>query len=215
MINPYASGPVLDEDVAPATAVDPLTPDYPSLLRTCVRWIFVCVVAAAPSFILGYGVTNDRIAGMLAAVVSFILLYIAADLMTRQWPIRKQAAVRRTLVSVYVIRVLASIVFPVGLIVDIPTGMVMFWIVSLGRFEDRMPFNSMNELAAFWLAYRMTCVHAVLMNLLLAALGLLLYPVIAFFTHRTQRWDPSNGSAGRFEPEPPPAHVRGYWQDSR
>lgn len=190
-INPYAFGPAAPESAPPERPADEGQPRYPSLLRTAVRWTFVCGIAAAPSYVLGWGITNGN-GGMLAAVFSFILLYIFADYLTRSWPLRRQPAISATLVTVYTLRIFASVVFPVGLMVDIPTGMVMMSLtVGLEAADQGVaPITGGYPLTDFWTAYRMTCVHAVLMNLLLAAVGLLLYPLIWYYTDNIKQRKP-------------------------
>jgi hypothetical protein len=179
--NPYRPSPEVEPASDPQLA-DTQSPDRPpiSLTWTVIRWTLVCVIAASPSFFIGLDFTGRRYGGMIAGIATFICLYVAADLCTRHWPIRRNPSVRRTLVFVYVSRIAISIIFPAGLYLDLMTGAVMISFMNENReiFQSGPNLSSFNELAAFWTAYRMTMVQAVLMNILLSLWGLLAFPFI-------------------------------------
>lgn len=187
--NPYSPAREVKNEDAPTQTASTTAPCvvFPSLPRTIVRWTVVCCIAAAPSFILGFDVTEGRAGGMIAAILTFICLYIAADLISRHWPIRSVIAVRRTLIFVYVSRIVVSCIFPAAIYLDMVTGLVMSSLIGapMGQFRN-VENTGVSELALFWLTYRMTFVQAILMNILLFVWGLLSLPFMALSTrHRS------------------------------
>jgi hypothetical protein len=185
--NPYRPSP----EIVPVS--DNETPQSPpqglpriSLAWTVIRWSLVCGIAALPSFFLGLDFTRGRYLGMIGGIATFISLYVATDLCTRFWPIRRKLVVRRTLVFVYVSRIVVSVVFPVGLFVDLMTGAVMLSFTEDTReiFAPVTTQSPINELAAFWVTYRMTVIQATLMNIVLAVWGLLTFPFIHLWTKK-------------------------------
>lgn len=186
-LNPYRPSP----EITPTS--DPQSPQTSSpgppqisLTWTVIRWTLVCVIAALPSFFLGLDFTRGRYLGMIAGIATFITLYVAADLCTRFWPIRRKLAIRRTLVFVYVSRLVVSVIFPVGLFVDLMTGAVMLSFTEDTRevFATAITQSPINVFAAFWATYRMTVIQATLMNIVLTLWGLLAFPFIHFWTNK-------------------------------
>jgi len=181
-LNPYRPSPEItptSDPQSPQTS----SPDLPqiSFAWTVIRWTLVCVIAALPSFFLGLDFTRGRYLGMIAGIATFISIYVAADLCTRHWPIRREPAIRRTLVFVYVSRIVVSIIFPVGIYLDQMTGAVMISFTQDTRdvFNPATSDSPLNDFAVFWTAYRMTMIHAVLMNIVLSLWGLHVF----FFIH--------------------------------
>lgn len=184
MANPYSPAREVEVDPSPTPAVtNNPAENFPSIERTILRWIAVCGLAAAPSFVLGLAITGGQVFGMLLAILTFICFYIAGDLISRHWPIRRNIVVRRTLVFVYVTRIVISVIFPVGIYVDIMTGSGMMVVLEISGEQTPPPDATMgDEIAAIWLHYRMTFVHAIFMNILLAIFGLLSSPFVLFYT---------------------------------
>jgi len=187
--NPYSPAVEIDEPAKHSGEVDSSFPHahYPSPIRTVLRWSIVCSVAAVPSFFLGVDVTQGRLAGMIAGVLSFIAMYVALDYCTRYWPIRQNAAVRRTLVFVYVSRILVSIVFPVGLFIDMFTGMAMMSFAGNSAEVFRETETPVSMLVGFWVAYRLTIMQGILMNVVLTAWGLFAFPVFVLGLAKQRR----------------------------
>jgi len=185
--NPYSPAREVKNEDTPNPIASSTVPGvvFPSLPRTIMRWTIVCCIAAAPSFFIGFSVTEGRAAGMIAAILTFIGLYVAADLISRHWPIRSVIAVRRTLVFVYVSRIVVSCIFPVAIYLDMATGLAMTSLTGAPMDQFRNAENTdVRELALFWLTYRMTFVQAILMNIVLFVWGLLALPFMALSTTR-------------------------------
>ncbi len=186
IVNPYSPAPEVETDPettkTSSTVIDGFK--YPSLRRTILRWTAVCGIAAAPSFLLGWTINDGNVLGMLAAILTFIGFYIGGDLISRHWPIRRSASVRRTLVFVYATRIVLSIIFPVGIYLDMATGIAMLHLMNLNVDQLRQPDSTFGaQLARFWLSYGMTFFHAILMNIILCVWGLICLPFFAIYTN--------------------------------
>ena len=183
--NPYRPAIEIETAESPPIAEKTITPGVADLSvpRTILRWTVVCVIAAAPSFFFGVSITQGRVSGMIAAILTFIGLYVGVDLISRYWPIRSVTSVRRTLVFVYVSRILVSVFFPIGTSIDVPTGMAMASLMGETDVQFRNTDGLIGtELACFWLSYRMTFLHAILMNIVLVAWGLIAFPFVALIS---------------------------------
>lgn len=186
--NPYSPAQEVESEETDALPTSTLVEGakFPSLQRTILRWIVVCGIAAGPSFFLGRTINNGHVLGMIAAILTFIGFYIGGDLISRHWPIRRNVAVRRTLVFVYVTRIVLSIIFPVGAYLDMATGVGMISLMNVSMDQLRQPVLTFGEqLARFWLTYSMTFVHAILMNIILCVWGLFCLPF--FVLHKIRR----------------------------
>ncbi|HBJ37935.1 MAG TPA: hypothetical protein DDZ51_24880 [Planctomycetaceae bacterium] len=186
LANPYSPAPEVENECetkrASSAVIDGF--EYPSLHRTILRWTVVCGIAAAPSFLLGWTLNSGNAMGMLAAILTFIGFYVGGDLISRHWPIRRNASVRRTLIFVYATRIVLSIIFPVGIYLDMATGIAMLNLMNLDGDQLRQPDSTFGaQLARFWLSYGMTFFHAILMNLILCVWGLICLPFFAIYTN--------------------------------
>lgn len=185
--NPYSPAREVDSEepnaLPASTLIDGVK--FPSLQRTIFRWTVVCGIAAGPSFVLGWTINDGHVIGMIAAILTFIGFYVEGDLISRHWPIRRNVSVRRTLVFVYVTRIVLSIIFPVGVYLDMAAGSAMFALMNLSLDQLKQPALTFGEqLARFWLTYSMTFVQAILMNIILFVWGLICLPFIALYTNR-------------------------------
>ncbi|MEM9365694.1 MAG: hypothetical protein AAGD07_06835 [Planctomycetota bacterium] len=146
------------------------------------RWTWVCGLAAAPSFVLGFMVTRGQVLGMLTGVAIFILLYSWADLRTSPMTWRQNQVVRRTLVTTYSIRILMTVVFPVGGYLDTISG--FFAAATIGALTGT---TIEQDEFGFGLTLLMTLVQGSYLNVVLFIIGLLLLPIIAVITRWRQR----------------------------
>ena len=121
MINPYepsnpnaevipnSVSPLLDELRVEAVPHDPQpTEKRPSLPRTFGKWLLICSVSAAPSFILGSLASNSQHLGMLTGIALFIVGYTWLDRYTWKYTWRKNPVIRRILRIMYTTRVAIS-----------------------------------------------------------------------------------------------------------
>ncbi len=125
--NPFTPPPATSElpPPAPPTLSAPLAskPRRPS--DSLALWSIVCVISAVPSFYFGYGtIAQEQVAAMCLGIAIFIGIYTAVDQWTLRHPWRQFRNVALTLKIGYCTRILISIVFPVGAMIDMVCGMM-------------------------------------------------------------------------------------------
>lgn len=164
--NPYAS-PVEVQDSFVAS-VEPV-----SVGRSFLRWLLICSFSAAPSFFLGLSFGSDiyHVSAMIFGVLTYVVLYVYLE--HRVWTtIAHRTALRRSMRIGYGARVVASILFPVAVFVDMPCGILATSITSLiPRAAVFVNLNSVNESAtgpgAFVAIFMTTILQGALMHLVL------------------------------------------------
>ena len=135
------------------------------VLRRFALWLLACSVAAAPSFLIAMDGFN--VFGMITGVLLFVILLTA--LTTNGWYDRIAAfpRVRVTLRIGYVLRMVVSVVFPVGFAVDMISGMISVSIVDGLTGGDSL--SSAGE-TGFWPTLAMTIVQGTILNTLILIL---------------------------------------------
>ena len=114
--NPYSSTSTL----RPANVSKAAKDRVYKLGKAVFVWSAVCSISAAPSFVIGLGtVGNQNWPWMAFGVLIFIAGYVATDRYTFNWQFRRRVAVRLSLFITYLIRIVASVVFPIALYADI------------------------------------------------------------------------------------------------
>lgn len=175
--NPYAPAmPVEDRGAAALRTVDLFEGRVrPSIGWIICRWAAVCGISAAPSFLIAIGVGPHRAAPMILGVLCFVFAYVCVDAMTYHKPWRAIPKVRGLMIFCYATRIVVTVIYPLGLGIDMLTGMVSYSIVSLvaGPISARgtEPIET-----SMGVTFALTIVQGCLLNLLLAAWG-----VIGFF----------------------------------
>ncbi|MEM8668311.1 MAG: hypothetical protein AAGG48_12410 [Planctomycetota bacterium] len=178
-LNPYQPTTEVSQEVRYPT--DPDEPD--SVGRVARRWFLVCGISALPSFFFGFSLSGGRLSGMLLGIFLFAIGYTALDLNTADWPIRKKPSIRRTLKIAYGTRVAISIIFPIGMYLDLVCGIFSVGIVSTVFDGGMEPFNGPNgDKMSFLGTLITTLVQGCILNLVLGAYGLLVLLVHALFS---------------------------------
>ncbi|MAI70661.1 MAG: hypothetical protein CMM01_07095 [Rhodopirellula sp.] len=171
-LNPFAppeTKPELPEALKPAIG----TEKPRSLPWIACRWLLVCSVSAVPSFYLGVGVSDGQIAAMGLGVLFFAVGYTFLDCKTATRPIRQIRLVSITLRLVYATRMIITVLFPIGLFVDMFCG-----ILSVGCTESI--FGS-SVIKTFPGALFTTLVQGVILNVVLVLYGLLVVGAVMLF----------------------------------
>ena len=99
----------------------------PNVPLIFAKWFAVCGISAAPSFIFGLAISEQRptqVAGMLGGVMLFIFVYTVFECSEFGQKLVASRLIRIVSRIGYGIRMVISIVFPIGAIVDIPTGLL-------------------------------------------------------------------------------------------
>lgn len=121
---------------------------------------------------LGLNVTEGRLLGMITGIGIFIAAYVWADLVTRNRPWRRYRNITITLRTVYVLRLVLSVILPAGMVVDMFTGMLaIVAVTSIGQFEGNAGFGYLSTVFT-------TLIQGVLLNILLMVLALCIYPIV-------------------------------------
>lgn len=101
----------------PAFIRDPLV-----ILRRAGLWTLLCSISATPSFV--WAAHEFSRAAMVTGVAAFILFYTAATSTQAFHLFSRRPFVRRTLYIGYGLRVGVSIIFPLGMILDLLPGII-------------------------------------------------------------------------------------------
>ena len=168
-LNPFAP-PETEPELPDALKPQLDTKKRRSLRWIACRWLLVCSVSAVPSFYLGTEVSEGQFAAMVLGVLIFAVAYTFLDCKTASSPVRQKRLVSITLRLVYATRMLITVLFPVGLFVDMVCG-----ILSVGCTE--VIFGS-SAIQTFPGALFTTLIQGVILNLVLALYGLLVVGVV-------------------------------------
>ena len=129
--NPY-DAPVdvaEDEELAPPTDVELFGLKQVSFTNALLRWLGICGVCAAPSFLFGWSMSQHALAvpSMIVGVLIFAVGYALLDIrpMWRRW--MSQKVIRNSILWAYGLR-MASGLYPVN---DVVMGMISTGFVNL------------------------------------------------------------------------------------
>ena len=86
----------------------------PTILRRLILWSIICVVSAAPSFVIASGEKFDR-GAMIVGVILFIAAYTIVTSTEAFERFHRRPFMRRTLYIGYGLRLLMSAAFPLGI----------------------------------------------------------------------------------------------------
>ena len=147
--------------------------------RSVFVWTAVCSISAAPSFILGLSfVGNWNWPWMVLGVLIFIAVYVAADRYTFDWLFRRRVAVKLSLFITYIIRIGASIVFPVAFVADMLCGVLSSQVVAIfGHTPGRPGSDLPGPVVLLW-----TLSQGIVMNGLLSIIWVILLGICWFVT---------------------------------
>ena len=188
-INPYAPAtPTIEGESVGSDPTPSVTGTTPSLNRLILRWTIVCSIAAGPSFFIGYDVSKQRISAMSLGVILFIAIYVLVDLYTRRWQWRQNVIARRILIFCYATRIAISVIFPIGMMVDIFAGLVSVTIIGESSIVNHNDGGVALPMS-FATTLMLTMVQGFVLNLVLAVWGLIAFLVVLAFKfvhHRFQ-----------------------------
>lgn len=170
-INPYQASIYAEPAVTPR----PMKADEEfSPIRSLGTWTLVCGISAAPSFVIAMGIIpKGTWPAMVMGVAIFIVLYVQLDYRTRQAAFRKDKRIRYSLYATYVLRIIASIIFPIGTFIDLMCGFCSAAVVS--PFQLEMRPDSAASGVAFLAVFLWTMTHAVVMHLVLFCIWILIW----------------------------------------
>ena len=171
--NPYEPPLELTRGSVP-TQIPPLDATY--VVSALLRWSFICGISAVPSFIWGYQVVQhpDKIAAMVIGILVFVVGYALLNVFVFRGQILDKPLLKRTVFIGYGTRLLISIVFPLGMLVDMFPG-----IISVGIANLVVPSSGGQDAAinSFTGAVVGTIVQGILLNLVLLGFMLLVHVI--------------------------------------
>ena len=176
MTNPYAAPS--DSEIVTASA---LTAEFTwqEVARSFVVWVFVCFVAAVPSFFWGYNIASSplRVPAMCGGVLAYAIAYTCVD----QWKLRHWRNANPNFRLAYRwgfgLRIGASVIFPVGMTVDMFPGLCSISVTAV-LLQLVGYANSSDELSTVFSVVLTTVIQGALLNILLWTSILLIYLLI-------------------------------------
>ena len=114
---------------------------------------------------------------MLSGIAVFVLAYTAAEGTSSYRLLVRQPCVRRTLLIGYGTRLVLSILFPLGLTLDMFVGMISLRIVSAVHIDELSLAGQESGGPAFLVVFLTTIVQGSLLNTLLLLYMLCLYAI--------------------------------------
>jgi hypothetical protein len=139
-----------------------------------------------------HGGTLAGIFGMVSGVFLFVLLYTYAETRKSTRNLLSQRRVRIITRIGYGTRMAASIIFPIGMSIDIACGLVSTSLtslfISLGNVAPRTPGNN-SELALFTWHFFTTIVQGILLNIVLLTYMLVIYGISWIFFRPKSRFE--------------------------
>lgn len=167
--DPYATSPVRN----PGRFVAPVEDIEFPLGKSILVWSSICSISAAPSFFLAVGLVGvQNILWMLIGVLLFVAGYVAADAMTFRWPYRRRVAVKLSLRITFIIRISASVIFPVALYADMFCGIISASFITALGFEPERSLNMPGPVVLIWTLLQGTILNAVLAFIWMILLGI-------------------------------------------
>ena len=142
-----------------------MQPDPYLWLKRLGQWTLVCGISAAPSFIWARGFDPG---GMIVGVFCFILAYTVGTSTAAFQRFQRHRGVRSALRVVYGTRLAMSILFPVGMAVDLFPGMLAIQIVT-GHVDP--------ESSSFSATLAITILQGIFLNVLLGLYGMPVYAI--------------------------------------
>ncbi|GAB5404215.1 MAG: hypothetical protein Aurels2KO_24460 [Aureliella sp.] len=173
-------------EVTAAVAPAPFYP-RPKIWVSCLCWMAICFVSAAPSFYWGFGtIAREQVIAMLTGIMMFVAAYVFIDQSNWALWLRNVPGMRLTLRITYGIRIALSVLFPAGLVVDVFCGWMSIAIVTALGGGISMEAQTGPETSSFITCLAVTLVQGVILNIVLAGIALPIFGIIKFFTGRAK-----------------------------
>jgi hypothetical protein len=170
--NPYATSNAGSLD----SILPPMNRTEASFVTTFLTWTVVCGLSAAPSFFWAISeVAKDQANAMILGVVSFIGIYTAVDILSRDMPFRQNSRMRSILRATFIVRSVMVVIFPVALTTDLFLGLIS---VNFVGFVLKPLEPAMQKGMSFGIAYATTLVQGCLLSVFLFFLGLLISAIV-------------------------------------
>jgi hypothetical protein len=138
--------------------------------KSILVWSTVCSISAAPSFVIGTSVVGvPNLPWMVLGILIFICIYVTADWLSCHWMFRRRVAVRMSLFITYIIRITASIIFPIALYADIFCGTLSASVLTELGYDPIRSIGMPGPIVLVW-----TLMQGILLNVVLASIWVVL-----------------------------------------
>ncbi len=180
-LNPFA--PPISDTTVRADALE--APNKLLSLSVCLQrlaiWTTICILSAGPSFAWGMAtIGGTQLLAMGTGILIFILVYTLCDILTFNSDWRKDRRIRTTLRIGYVSRMVISVIFPVGGVMDMFCGMIAIRLVMI-----ILPSVDSTAAQDFGPVLAVTLVQGLLLNVVLFAFMSLIHLIqLAAFRER-------------------------------
>ena len=189
--NPYEA-PSVNE--WPTEATGPVL-NFAGFSRAMFRWCLICGVCAIPSFSLGMFLGSDltRVSAMVAGTVCFGVIYGAVDVLHGRKIANSNSRLSKALRIGFITRMGVSIIFPIGMLIDLFPGMVSLAAVQFLFGQSLMTFEPIElpptPAVVFASVFVATLIQGLFMNVILAAYVAVLYRLTRAPPARVSRED--------------------------
>lgn len=151
-----------------------------------LKWLAICAVSAAPSFVLGLileGANAAAIAGMVCGVLCYVIAYTGFEHLRYVRHLMRDRVVRRTAKIGYGTRIAISVLFPIGFYLDMFVGLVSVsfggWFMMLFGRDGPVQEGQGDFLSHFVL----TVVQGACLNVILLVYMLVVYAIARALMH--------------------------------
>ncbi len=180
--NPYSPPTCVDSiELEPVVVSIEIT--WPRVAKSFARWSVICAISAIPSFWggLATGSSVVHIAAMLLGIFLFVCGYTCADFLFIRRAVLANRQLKRALRIGYGTRLVASIIVPLGLMIDLWFGLLSLSIVGFfsGPVHQlgRQPTHELG-VKLFSAVLATTLVQGVLLNIVLAGYMAIVYAIL-------------------------------------
>jgi hypothetical protein len=191
-VNPYQA-PVASPSTSPRDRDRHEVKPF-NLKISIVRWLAICGISAAPSFVFGFvleGIAQLKIIAMLSGILTFVAIYVYIESRKSIRRRMKSKPFRTAIYTGYITRIAISVLFPVGVYLDVMCGMVSVGLTDavlgqglMPRIQDE-PSIKMSAAMTLLLFYITTLVQGVILNLILGGYTLIVYAIAKVFQKDT------------------------------
>jgi len=184
--NPYAAPSTV-------TAAEPLDDQErmpePKPVRVIIKWLVVCTVAAGPSFFFGGGLGNWRmpeVLGMITGILVFVAVYSSIEFLPQIRAAMAQRAKRKAARIAYLSRMGISILFPVGVFLDLYCGIASVGLAGVLMGQGANGFGTVDSgsglpISRFLTFLFITIIQGTLLNILVFAFMAIVFGVLRAF----------------------------------
>lgn len=149
----------------------------PVIARRFLQWTVLCSICAVPSFMVAYDGFDTG--GMIAGVILFIVAYTLVTSTERFSRFERRPFIRRTMVIGYGTRVVCSLFYPAGVILDFIPGLISVMFVEAiwtgGAGGGRSGITAVQP--SFFATFAITLIQGTLLNTILIVFMAIVYSI--------------------------------------